>query len=330
MVMMKMIMIRDISTATAITNMASSLKRCWGVFVAVLTALCATSVQAQTPLPGATAFPLPVPNVLLIYDHTTVAVINIATTPITLTGMGFMRAGGVVKLGLPSLGTTTLAPGHCVQVWTTEVNQIIGKPDECTTRDRYQKLGNKGTYFWVADYENEPFRPQLNGSALTICTASKSTVNRCTFHLPQAAEAAQPWAVLDPKTNIPMPAGMEVAYDSNQLWIGNFTQDTVLPTDTLRIFYSVNGTGTIWTPANSTWDIGAWDNRGLAANQCIVVYQDAARITPLLPCTPVAKAVVPDQFWNLKFDVMGPREERRTPCGQDQPPIGPVLCIIGG
>lgn len=290
-----------------------------------MSGLRANVASAQT----ATPFPLPAPNALLIYDRTTVALINTSSSPISLTGLTFMRAGGVIKFNAATMGRS-LEPGHCIQVWTTEVRQIIGQPPECARRDRWQRLSSGGTYFWVADYLGEPFRPQLNSSALTICKASRDTVERCAFYIPQGEEAKKSWTVLDPVTGQPMPAGIQVAYDADQLWIGNFTLDTILPTTSLRLIYTVNGQGVVWTPAQSTWDIGKWDNRGLLPNQCVVLYQDPAKVTPLLPCMPVAKAQLADQPWRLKFDVMGPREERRVTCGSDTPPSGPVLCLLGG
>src|SRR5262249_12543597 len=161
--------------------------------------------------------------------------------------------------------------------------------------------------------------PQLNNSALTICTASTDKVGRCTFNIPQGDDAKKPWNVLDPTTGLPMPGGIAVAYNPDELWIGNLTPNTILPTKNLRLIYTLNGTGTIWTPDKSTWDIGVWNDRGLQADECIVLYTDASKITPLLPCNPVAKAVLNDQPWKIAFDVMGPREERRAVCGTGQP-----------
>jgi hypothetical protein len=286
----------------------------------------ATTVSAQT----APQVQLPAPNVLLIYDKTAVALINISQAPISLAGVSLMRYGGAVKFNAQTM-ITTLTPGHCFQVWTTQITQVIGKPEQCAQRDRWQRLSNQASYFWISTYENEPFRPQLRGSALKICKASAGPVERCEFYLPQGAEADKPWTVLDPETGLPLPAGLQVAYDANQLWIANLTPNTVLSTRTLRLFYTVNGQGTVWTPdKQDNWDIGKWDYRGLQAGQCLLLYQDPSKIIPMLPCTPVAKAIVADQPWRLMFDVMGPREERRAPCGGDQPPTGPVLCVIGG
>src|SRR5258707_2379161 len=50
-------------------------------------------VQAQGPSQNS----LPVPNLLLLYDKTTVAVINTAPTPISLVRLTFWRSGGTVK-----------------------------------------------------------------------------------------------------------------------------------------------------------------------------------------------------------------------------------------
>jgi hypothetical protein len=294
----------------------------------VMIAIGGTQLQpakAQSPA----AVQLPPPNVLLIYDKTTVAVINTSSARISLTGFSFMRGGGVYKFNATSI-ISALDPGHCFQVWTSDVRQIIGKPDECTARDRWRTLSRNQGYFWVGDYDREPFRPQLNGSALTICTAATSQVERCAFHIPQGEDAQKSWAVLDPATGLPMPEGLQVAYDADQIWIGNLMPDTVLPTRTLRLLYTVNGQGIVWTPDQSNWDIGKWDGRGLQGGQCIVLYHNASKVTPLLPCTPIAKAIVAEQPWRIKFDVMGPREERRAACGSDTPQAGPVLCLLAG
>lgn len=295
---------------------------------ALLPTASLTQAQGPTPSPTPPSSLLP-PNALLIYDNTTVALINISAAPLSLTDVTFSRAGGDVKYNVTNL-ISTLAPGHCIQVWTTSVHQIIAQPPECATRNRYAQLTVKNSYFWVASYEKEPFRPQLRNRALTICTAATKDVGRCPFYIPQGNDAQKPWKVLDPLTGNPMPAGMEIAYDADQLWIGNATPETVLQTYSLRLFYPVNGKGIVWTPTLSTWDIGPWDNRGLLVGQCIVLYVDASKVTPLLPCVPVAKTVMADQPWKLKFEVMGPREERRVACGSDKPVTGPVLCLISG
>lgn len=280
-----------------------------------------TSIQAQGP----TATPVPAPNALLIYDKTTVALINTATTPISLAGLTFWRSGGAVQFSVAGLGDSLL-PGHCIQLWTNAVS-FVGKPAECTARDRYASTNNKQTYFWVPDYDNEPFRPQIHGSALTICNAS---AGRCTFYMPQGDEVNNPWPVLDPATQKPMPAGMEVAFDANQLWIVNSAPDTILPMNGLRMFYPAGGTIKVWGPAQGPWDETNWDHQGLATGQCILLYSDQTKTMPLLPCTLVGKILQPDQPWLLKFDVMGPREERRSNCGGDQPPAGPTLCVVAG
>jgi len=301
--------------------------------VAVLLIMTGDMAAAQTtppptvsPTANATAAPA-LTNVLLIYDKTSLAMLNISQTPLSLAGMSFMRAGGVVKYTVTSLAAT-LAPGHCIQWWIATVNTVLGKPAECATRDRYARLTKDATYFWVSGYDGEPFRPQLNASALIICNGS---AGRCTFNLPQGDAAQKSWGVLDPQVGVSLPAGMRVAYDANQMWIGNFTPDTVLTTAALRVFYTVNQQGQVWTPSKVVWDgMSAWDGRALAAGQCLVMYQDASKITPLLPCVSIAQTLNADHPWTLAFDVMGPREERRSPCGNGKPITGPVLCLLAG
>ncbi|HVO43608.1 MAG TPA: hypothetical protein VMT34_13335 [Aggregatilineales bacterium] len=307
------------------------LKLGWAVIASLLIAASLPmGYPASAQTPTVTPYPLPQPNILLIYDKTTIAIINTALVTVSLRNVTFMRAGNVIKYSINNI-VYSLQAGHCIQLWTADVHQIIGKPDECGTRDVHAQLAQQGQYFWAADYDKEPFRPQLNGSALTICTAAFSQAERCSVYVPQGDDANKPIAVVDRATGIPMPAGIQVAYDPDQLWIGNFIPDTVLPTQTLRLIYTLNGKGVVWTPAASQWDtIGAWDNRGIRAGECIVLYQDPAKIKPILPCSPIAKAVLADHPWLLPFDVMGPREERRARCGSPQPPVGPVLCLVGG
>jgi hypothetical protein len=279
----------------------------------------------------AQATPLPAPNALLIYDKTTVALINTSSAPISLLGVSFMRNGGGFKFNAQTM-MTRLAPGHCIQVWTTEVRQIIGKPPECAVRDRWQRLSNKGSYFWVADWDGEAFRPQLRNSALRICKAAFSAAERCELYIPQGDEANKPWTVLDPETGVPLPAGIQVAYDANQFWLANLMPDTVLSLKGLLLLYSVNGQAKLWAPAGQkTWDDGVeWIGQGLKPGECLLYYADPAQITPLLPCQPVLKSPHPDLFWRTKFEVMGPREERRSECGSGEAVTGPVLCVIGG
>lgn len=295
------------------------------LLIAILLALSTSSVSAfaQTPTP----YPMPAPNVLLLYTHDVLTLINTAPTPLSLAAFSFMRAGGVVKYSVPSLASS-LAPGHCLQWWTAKVNKTPDKPAECAARDGYARLSRDNTYFWVAGYDSEPFRPQLYNSALAICNAS---AGRCTFNLPQGDDAKKPWVVLDPATGLPMPAGIQVAYDNNQIWIGNLTPNTVLPTAALRLIYTANNEGIVWSPGKyDQWDVGPWNNRPLLPGQCIVLYADPAKVTPLLPCTPIARTVRPEHPWTLKFDVMGPREEQRANCGSDKPMPGPVLCLVSG
>ncbi len=287
-------------------------------------------VSAQTPAPTATPVPLPPSNALLIYDKTTVALINISPAPLSLVGVSFMRGGGIYKFWASSM-ISSLAPGHCIQVWTADVRNVIGQPPECTQRDRWQRLTNKGSYFWVADWDGEPFRPQLRDSALKICKASFGPVGRCDFYLPQGDDAKKPWTVLDPDIGVPLPAGMAVAYDANQLWIANLTPDTELTVAHLQLFYTVNGKPTTWGAATLKLDADKTDGHGLKTGQCIVLYGgDPSKVTPLLPCTMVGQAVITDQPWRLQFDVMGPREERHSKCSTAKPVNGPVLCLIGG
>jgi hypothetical protein len=167
---------------------------------------------------------------------------------------------------------------------------------------------------------------------LKICKAAFDTVERCEIYIPQGEEANKPWIVLDPETGVPLPAGIQVAYDANQFWLANLMPDTVLSLRTLLLVYSVNGQSKAWAPVGQkTWDDGVeWTGQGLKTGECLLYYEDSTRVTPLLPCRPVLKSRPPDLFWRGKFDVMGPREERRSPCGSDEPLTGPVLCVIGG
>jgi len=292
--------------------------------------LIVIGLQAQLTLAqNATPAPQPLPNALLIYDQTTIALINTSSSPISIVGLNFIRAGGDVKFN-PDTMVPRLDPGHCIQVWISSVRRIIGEPPECAKRDRYLQLARKESYFWVADSDNETFRPRLRSNALTICPIPRTEVGRCAFYIPQGDEASKPILLLDQTTKQPMATGMQVAYDANQIWIGNFIPDTVLPSKGLTIFYSMNGQPKSWTPAAGNWDIGKWDDRGLQNGQCIVLYQDAAKVTPLLPCIPVGKASVADPIWRVKFDVQGPREGKKATCGSDQPQAGPVLCLLPG
>ncbi len=231
------------------------------------------SAQTATPpiVPTSTPYPLPAANVLLIYDTTSLALINISQVPLSLVGMSFMRGGGVVKYNVTELASS-LAPGHCIQWWIANVTQVLGKTAECSVRDRYTRLTKDTTYFWVPEYIGQPFRPQLNTSAVYVCNTS---AGRCTFTLPQGDTAKKSWTILDPVSGVPLPAGIQVAYDANQLWIGNMMPDTVLTTAALRVFYTVNGKGIVWTPSDVIWDgINTWDGRALLPGQCIVMYQD--------------------------------------------------------
>ncbi len=299
-----------------------------GSWVGAQATLPATPASTAVATTAATAAAATTPaNVLLVYDKTSLALINVSQTPLSLDGVSFMRGGGVITYNVTSLAST-LAPGHCIQWWVASVTQVLGKTPECTVRDRYAQLTKDTTYFWVPSYNTEPFRAQLNNRAVFICMGS---AGRCTFNLPQGADATMPWTVLDPHAGVPLPAGLQVAYDANQMWIGNFTPDTVLTTAALRVFYTVNQQPQVWTPSDVTWDgMSAWDGRALATGQCLVMYQDASKITPLLPCVPIAQTVNADHPWTLAFDVMGPREERHSSCGTGKPITGPVLCLLPG
>jgi hypothetical protein len=296
------------------------LRACILILITTLIAHMPTmGIQAQEPVE------LPAPNALLVYENNGATLVNISQSVLQLDNVSFWRAGSK-RYEIDSL-ILSLAPGECVQVRTSAGG--IPVPPECSNLVRWFSTDRAQNHFWRADYENEPFRPQLNGSALTICNTSAL---RCAFYIPQGQDAQKSWVVLDPQTNLPMPAGMQVAYDANQMWIGNFTQGTVMPTraDLRLIYTNREGQLRLWTPRDGPWDEPTWDNRGLLAGECIVLYRDRALVTPLLPCTPVAHSPQPDPLWLLEFGVMGPREERRAVCGDGQPVTGPVLCVVGG
>jgi hypothetical protein len=283
--------------------------------------LSQSSMLAQDTSPAA-----PEPNILLVYDSVSVSIVNISNAPVSLDGLSFWRLQGKVKYDAVQLGRS-LAPAHCVQLRTNQAGRN-DKPAECDKRDRWVATKRSEFLFWIGTQPDAVFRPRLNGNTLTICGL---VAKRCTFYLPQGDAATKPLTVLDPTSNQPMTPGIQVAYDADQMWIGNFTPGTILPTQTLQLQYPVKGVNTVWTPADGPWDGGTtWDNRPLAAGECIVLYRDPAKVTPLLPCTPVGQALRDDQPWLLKFDIAGPREDRWATCGGDKPPAGPALCLVGG
>lgn len=291
-------------------------------------AISPVMAQGPTPTPTPIPAPLPAPNALLIYDQTTIALINTSQVSLSLADLTFWRSAGEASYNMANLAGS-LGPGRCVQIWTDAVREV-GKPSECAKRDRWITTANKAFQFWVASADGEFFRPKLNGNTLAICKASAGPAERCPIHIPQGDSARKPWAILDPASKQPMPRGLQVAYDANQIWIGNLDPGTLLPLSGLRLYYTVNNALVLWKAAAGPWDGGGLKAEGLAAGQCIVLYKDAAKVTPLLPCTPVARALREDQPWLLKFEVLGPREDRRAVCGEDQPPTGPVLCLVGG
>jgi hypothetical protein len=318
MMMVGMGMIRaTIAFATAIVCIAFSLiASLWGASWAV----------AQDAPEG---------NVLLLYDRTTIALINISDQPIRVRGVTFWRDGGNVRYDDISGLAPALSPGDCIQIWTNEVN-FIGSPPECTRRLRYVQTARPDRFFWIAGYDGESFRPKWNGSTLGFCPAAWDSVQRCTITVPQTDEsgATPPIQITDPATNLALPAGMQVAYDADQLWIGNFTPETTLHTgEGLRILYTrPDGSPVLWTPVMATWDDG-WERRGLAEGECLVLYSDRSKLRPLLPCTPVAFSTPDDPIWTRPFEVMGLREDRRSLCGRGtpiDPADGVVLCLIAG
>src|SRR5579859_2725235 len=144
-----------------------------------------TAAPTLTPTVTATPYPLPLPNALIIYDQTTATLINVADAPISVAGVSFMRAGDVVRLDVGAFGITTLGARHCIEWWTASVTNLPNKPGECAVRDRWARLTKDNQYFWVGGIPNEPFRPELNTSALTICNTS---AGRCLIHIMQGDE----------------------------------------------------------------------------------------------------------------------------------------------
>jgi hypothetical protein len=289
------------------------------VFVLVLIwSLAALASRAQDAAPES--------NALLIYNRESATIINTAQENISIQKVSFWRAGGKVNLNAQQVGEI-LGPGQCVQIWRDNPPARPPKPDECNKRLRWIVTRNRALHFWLPQLENDSFRAGVNGRAVAICSIG---AGRCAFNIPQGDADQKSWDVLDATTNKPMPAGIQVAYDANQMWIGNFTEGTTLPTNNLRLFYKVKGQEITWAPIDGPWDSGPWDDRGLAAGECIVLYRDPAAITPLLPCTAVGQSLREDQPWLLNFEISGPREDRRATCGDTKPPTGPTLCLAGG
>src|SRR5215211_4791917 len=103
------------------------LKAFYCLFIVLMSVgLASHSTSAQAPAASS-----PAPNALLIYDKTTAALINTSSTPLSLKGLSFMRHDGAVNFNAGNL-LSSLAPGRCIQVWTADVRQVIGKPPECT------------------------------------------------------------------------------------------------------------------------------------------------------------------------------------------------------
>jgi len=274
----------------------------------------------------------PAPNALLVYDGTTVTLINTSSDKLVLEGLVLWKAGGSVKYRMDTLGDK-LASGECIQLWTSAI-QKPPLPPECKKQAAFFQTPRKELHFWLGNAENETFRPLFNSKALAICTASfNKAAGRCPFYLPQGDDQANPIVILDPVSKQPLPEGLLAAYDQTQLWLGNFTPNTILPTKgDLRLEYFDAGSKTpagTWRPADATWDAPGFDLRALKNGECFVLYTDSSKVTPLLPCTTiVGKSVQKDAFWLRAFQILGPREDRPGSCNDGQPVTGPVLCQI--
>lgn len=141
------------------------------------------SVSSPTPTaaPSATAVPSSEPDVLLVYDSRSLAVINVTGAPLDISRLVLVHTNG--RLPLTAWNTSWLsgslmaiAARDCVQVWGWNEPGELAKPGQCRIQRGVITI-DPNQRFWVST----DFSVLLGGTQLATCTIG---VGECAVTLP--------------------------------------------------------------------------------------------------------------------------------------------------
>lgn len=143
----------------------------------------AASAPSPTPTaaPSATPVPSSVPDVLLMYDSRSLAVINVSGAPLDISGLVLVHGDG--RLPLTAWNTpwlsgslTAIAAGDCVQAWGWNESGELAKPGQCRIQRGVITI-DPNERFWTS----AAFDVLLGGTRLATCAAG---AGECSVMLP--------------------------------------------------------------------------------------------------------------------------------------------------
>ena len=143
--------------------------------------LTATNVFAAGGTPTATSASGATPNVLLLYDAKSFALINSTSAPINVSGLVFVGQKTTFAVARWSTqwlsGTLTgLAGSDCLQVWSWLEKNQLDKPSRCRQRRSILTIAPEQLFWKQGDFQVE-----WGQNALTVCRATDTS---CEFATP--------------------------------------------------------------------------------------------------------------------------------------------------
>jgi serine/threonine protein kinase len=129
-------------------------------------------------------------GVTLIYDPSTLVLINRTDEPVSLRDLNFVQvtsAGRRLEFSsnqwlISSAPSRNLPPQWCVQVWTSEYIELP-PPDYCQERAAWRMVGS-GRWFWLSTETNSRFEVRRGSVLLAECAIS---AGECVLNLEDAA-----------------------------------------------------------------------------------------------------------------------------------------------
>jgi len=114
-------------------------------------------------------------QLMMTYDDSTMILQNIAQEPINVNSIIFAGPGGTFASSrwrdVGASGLNSLQPGDCLQIWTTQIDTFLEKPDTCAVRQAWVTTGPPGQ-FWRGE---GTFTVQKNNRIVAECTIAAGT-----------------------------------------------------------------------------------------------------------------------------------------------------------
>lgn len=154
----------------------------------------AASELAPQADPSGGPIPLPTlpaaPNVVMVYDDSSVAVVNMSAATLSLAGVQFVRIApdGASNAAFDPVAWNTVAARHIRALPASDcymllrLNQRVSPPDPCQDLWGWLATSNSDWYFWTLSQGSLYFGVLHYGRTLHICPIADG---RCTFFVPQ-------------------------------------------------------------------------------------------------------------------------------------------------